>query len=187
MVGEAVTEADPSGTSSQTSSGLAAVADGDPTRWYDELWSAAARGEVAMPWDRTEPHRLLSAWLGRLTSAGGARSWSGCGLGADAEHLALRGWTTTAFDISPAAVAAARKRHPGSLVDYREGNLLDLFQTWSAPSTWSSNYTLQALDLVGAAGPLSTVPSAHRTRWSALVIQVVRTLTSRSTAEPPWS
>ena len=50
----------------------------------------------------------------------------GCGLGADSEPLARHGWRTTAFDISPAAVAAVRDRYPDSAVDYREGNLLDL-------------------------------------------------------------
>ena len=40
--------------------------------------------------------------------------------------LARHGWDTTAFDISPAAVAAVRDRYPDSPVDYREGDLLDL-------------------------------------------------------------
>jgi len=42
--------------------GIAAVADGEPTRWYDELWSAAGRGEVALPWDHTDPHPVLADW-----------------------------------------------------------------------------------------------------------------------------
>ena len=35
--------------------GSEAVADGAPTRWFEELWSAAARDEVDLPWDRRSP------------------------------------------------------------------------------------------------------------------------------------
>src|SRR3954454_2185162 len=88
--------------------GVAAVADGEPTRWYDELWSAATRGEVSMPWDRTDPHDLLADFLaGRdaIRDGAGLRAVVvGAGYGADAEHLASLGYDTTAFDISPSAV-----------------------------------------------------------------------------------
>ena len=32
--------------------GSRAAAEGAPTRWFEELWSAAARDEVDLPWDR---------------------------------------------------------------------------------------------------------------------------------------
>src|SRR4051812_3372561 len=106
--------------------GVAAVADGEPTRWYDELWSAAARGEVSMPWDRTRPHDLLADFAAARDGTGGRAVVVGAGYGADAEHLASLGWRTTAFDISPAAVAATRDRYPDTEVDYRVADLLDL-------------------------------------------------------------
>ncbi len=59
--------------------GVAAVADGDPTRWYDELWSAAARGEVSMPWDRTDaarPARRTSSTGPTAATAPGRGPWS---------------------------------------------------------------------------------------------------------------
>ena len=40
-----------------------AVADGAPTRWFEELYAAARRGEVEMPWDREAPFPLLVPWL----------------------------------------------------------------------------------------------------------------------------
>ena len=106
--------------------GVKAVRDGEPTRWYDELWSASGAGEVALPWDRTNPHPVLADWVAERVAAhgdgGGRRAVVvGCGLGADSEHLARHGWRTTAFDISPAAVAAVRDRYPDSPVDYRRG------------------------------------------------------------------
>ena len=96
--------------------GVAAVADGDPTRWYDELWSAGARGEVSMPWDRTDPHDLLADHVAGRDGAGLRAVVVGAGYGADAEHLASLGYQTTAFDISPAAVTAASERYPDSAV-----------------------------------------------------------------------
>ena len=92
--------------------GVAAVAEGEPTRWYDELWSAAGRGEVALPWDRTDPHDLLAdVRRGHGDGTGTRAVVVGAGYGADAEHLAALGWTTTAFDIS----AGGGRRGPRAL------------------------------------------------------------------------
>ena len=42
-----------------------AGADGEPTRWFEQLWSAAARDEVDMPWDRTAPYPPVLAHVDR--------------------------------------------------------------------------------------------------------------------------
>ena len=62
----------------------------------------------------------------------------GAGLGADAELLASRGYRTVAFDLAPSAVELARSRYPGTAVDYRVADLLDLPPTSWVPSTSSS-------------------------------------------------
>lgn len=104
-----------------------AMADGEPTRWFDELWSAGAREEVPVPWDRAAPHPLFVEHLDARGDRAGSRAVVvGAGLGADAEHLAGRGWRTVAFDVAPAAVSLARTRHPDSTVDYRVADLLAL-------------------------------------------------------------
>ena len=168
--------------------GTAAVADGDPTRWYDELWSAAARGEVAMPWDRTEPHRALAAWLGDTDGEGRRAVVVGCGLGADAEHLAARGWATTAFDISPAAVAAVRARHPDSPVDYRVGNLLDPSPDLvGAFDLVAEIYTLQALHPSVRPAAADGLRGLIAPGGRALVVQAIRRDDEPLTAEPPWT
>jgi SAM-dependent methyltransferase len=107
---------------------LAHEAGGDqhPAAWFDRLYAAAADGSVTMPWDRSGPHPLLAAWTAAHPDLAGRAVTVGCGLGADAEHLASLGLATTAFDISPTAVGLARARHPGSAVDYRTADLLDL-------------------------------------------------------------
>jgi SAM-dependent methyltransferase len=169
--------------------GVKAVADGQPTRWYNELWSAAERGEVALPWDHTDPHPVLADWVADHGAGDGRRAVVvGCGLGADCEHLARHGWRTTAFDISPAAVAAVRDRYPDSAVDYREGDLLDLADDLQgAFDLVVEIYTLQALHpslreraVAGVRGLLA--PGA-----TALVVQVVRRDDQPVSAEPPWT
>ena len=78
---------------------------------------------MALPWDHTDPHAVL-ADLGRPATGpatDGAR-WSSAAASARTPSTWPRlGWRTTAFDISPAAVAAVRDRYPDSAVDYREG------------------------------------------------------------------
>jgi SAM-dependent methyltransferase len=104
-----------------------AQADGEPTRWFEQLWSAAARDEVDMPWDRTEAYPPVTAYLAGDADGVGRRAVVvGAGLGADAELLASRGYRTVAFDLAPSAVELARSRHPHSEVDYRVADLLGL-------------------------------------------------------------
>ena len=33
-----------------------AKADGEPTRWFEELWSKGSADEIDMPWDRTSAY-----------------------------------------------------------------------------------------------------------------------------------
>ena len=105
-----------------------AYAAGEPTAWFDQLYTEAAAGTIDMPWSRTDPHPLLVSWFDQWPGRDelGRACVVGCGLGADAEFLAARGWPTTGFDLSPAAVEQARSRHPGSTVTYRVADLLDL-------------------------------------------------------------
>jgi SAM-dependent methyltransferase len=172
--------------------GVAAVAEGDPTRWYDELWSAGSRGEVSMPWDRTEPHDVLAAYVagpdGSGRPDGGRRAVVvGAGYGADAEHLASLGWTTTAFDISPAAVAACRERYPASAVDLRVADLLDLpDELVGAFDLVVEIYTLQALHGSVRERAVAGVRSLVAPGGTLLVVQMVREDGQQVGASPPW-
>jgi SAM-dependent methyltransferase len=102
-----------------------AIAAGRPAAWFEQLYSSARRGEVPMPWNRSEPNRLLAAWTDGRAGDGRRALVVGCGLGADAEYLASIGYDTDAFDVSESAIATARARHPDSPVHYRTANLLD--------------------------------------------------------------
>jgi SAM-dependent methyltransferase len=169
--------------------GVRAVADGEPTRWYDELWSAAERGEVSLPWDHTDPNPVLADWVAAAGDGVGRRAVVvGCGLGADSEHLAGHGWRTTAFDISPAAVAAVRDRYPASEVDYREGDLLDLDEEVAGVFDLVVEiFTLQALHPSLREGAVSGVRRLLAPGGQALVIQMVRPDDQPRTTEPPWT
>ena len=169
--------------------GIAAVADGDPTRWYDELWSAGARGDVPLPWDRTTPHPFLAALTDELGDGAARRAVVvGCGLGGDSEHLAARGWQTSAFDISPAAVQAVRERYPDSRVDYREGNLLHLADDLvGAFDLVVEIYTVQALHPSLREQASAGVRALLAPGGRALVVQAPRADDEDYTAEPPWT
>ena len=172
--------------------GIAAVADGEPTRWYDELWSAAARGEVATA---LGPHRPApswptgwpAGWPSTAPARAGRAVVVGCGLGADSEHLAAHGWRTVAFDISPAAVAAVRDRYPDSPVDYREGNLLDLGRPRRRLRPRGRDlHASRPCTPPCATGPwpASTADGPGR---DGPVVQVVRRDGRPVTDEPPWT
>lgn len=115
-----------------------AIAAGDPTGWFERVYSAAAAGRMAVPWDRGTPGRYLTEWAADkgLRGAGRSAVVVGCGLGDDAEFIAGLGFQTTAFDISPSAIAAAVRRFPGSAVRYQVADLL------SPPAAWPGTFDL---------------------------------------------
>lgn len=104
----------------------------DATGWFERLYAAAEDGTAIVPWDHDEPQAALVEWTAaRPAPAPGATALVvGCGLGRDAEHVASLGYATTAFDISPTAIAVARRRHPDSPVDYRTADVLDPPDAW---------------------------------------------------------
>ena len=79
---------------------------GDPLGWFEDLYSRAGENTSIIPWADLTPNPHLIDWLNSPRSvASGLAIKIGSGLGDDAEELARRGFTTTAFDISESAVA----------------------------------------------------------------------------------
>ena len=116
--------------------------------WFDSLYAGAAGDPQAVPWAHLEPSRYYAAWADKFLPSGCGRSALvvGCGLGDDAEDLAGRGFETTAFDVSPAAVAWCGRRFPNSAVRYRAADLLDHPPAWHRGFDFVLEvYTLQAL------------------------------------------
>lgn len=140
---------------------------GAPLAWFDRLYAEGAAGEIEMPWDRSAAHPLLAEWADAVEVIGAGRRAVvvGCGVGADAEFLAGRGYTTTGFDISPTAVEQARVRHPQTSVDYRVADLLALPHQWHG-----------AFDLVVEIFTLQAVPDPPRAAMAAAVRSLVAPL-----------
>ncbi len=168
--------------------GVAAVADGAPTRWFEELWSAADRGEVSTPWNRSAPHWALAQWTAAgVTGAGRRAVVVGAGLGADAEHLATLGFATTAFDISATAVRTARDRNPGSAVAYRVADLLDLpTDLVGAFDLVVEIFTVQALHGSLRSRAMAGVRRLLAPGGTLLVVQAVREDDEPVSSTPPW-
>src|SRR5690349_8682404 len=110
----------------------AALQRGDPTGWFEELYAGAA-GAGEVPWADLVPNPSMVQWLDRegVTGDGGRALKVGAGLGDDAEELARRGFVVTAFDIAPSAVTWARRRFPGSPVEYVVADAL------APPAEWA--------------------------------------------------
>jgi SAM-dependent methyltransferase len=142
----------------------AAIADGRPTAWFDELYAEGVAGSVGMPWDRTDAQPELVEWWDREGHElpRGRAVVVGCGLGADAEFLARQGFATTGFDVAPTAIGEARRRNPDSAVDYRVESVLDL-----PPDL------VGVFDLVVEIFTLQALPDPPRTKAAAAVASLL--------------
>lgn len=182
---DAVSPTDPE---AETRRIAAQASDQDPTGWFEELYRSARSGAAAIPWDRGGPHPLLTEWTSNHAVDGAGRSAVvvGCGLGADAEHLAALGFTTTAFDVSPTAVASARERHPGSRVGYTIADLLDLPENWLR----SFDFVFESLTVQSMPVRLHT-PAIHAVGslvapGGTLLVVAARGADGAEVDGPPW-
>ncbi|MBP2473216.1 SAM-dependent methyltransferase [Crossiella equi] len=167
-----------------------AIAGGTPTAWFEQVYRAGLAREVDLPWDRTEPQPLLVEWAagpGRLPGEGRGAVVCGCGLGADAEYIASLGFRTTAFDISPTAVALARARHPGSPVRYLQADLFSLPDEWARGFDLVLEvFTVQALTVPVRAPALRAVGGLVAPGGTLLVIATAQEDGTPPPEGPPW-
>jgi SAM-dependent methyltransferase len=142
-----------------------------------------------MPWSRTHPHPLLAEWTQRhrVCGAGQRAVVVGCGLGADAEHLAALGYDTVAFDISATAVTLARGRWPASTVCYLTADLL------APPVQWRAAFDFVVEILTVQALPESLHPAAianvsHLVAPGGTLLAIAAVHDDRAPAGPtgPW-
>ena len=104
-----------------------------------------------IPWSDGHPKPLVAEWVVARKTRGTALV-VGCGLGEDAAFLEQRGWSVTAFDLSPTAVEWAKEQNPNSNIVWQTADLLDL------PNEW-----LGAFDLVLEVHILQAMPESVRT------------------------
>lgn len=129
----------------------AAEADGDPGRWFDELYERAAGRPEFIPWETAAPRFKLKEWLGRHPGEQRTALDIGCGLGDNAACLAQAGYRVVAFDLSEAAVRWAERRFADRGITFTQGDVFDLPDTWIGRfDLVHETYNLQAMpqDLV---------------------------------------
>ena len=141
------------------------LARGDALGWFEDLYAQAHGDTSVVPWADSKPNPHLHSWLEThdVRGEGKLALVVGCGLGDDAEELARRGFVTTAFDISPTAIAWCRKRFPASTVEY---DAVDLF---AAPEGWNSRF-----DFVSECYTLQVLPANLRPKAMASIAGFVR-------------
>jgi SAM-dependent methyltransferase len=139
-----------------------------------------------VPWADLAPKAELVDWLAAHPGEGQLAVDVGCGLGDNAEALALAGYRTTGFDLSPKAVAWARQRFPQSAVDYCAADLFDLPADWLGRFDLVHEcYTLQALSGDLRERAFAAVASLVAPGGRLLVL--TRTAPEGSTPDgPPW-
>jgi SAM-dependent methyltransferase len=163
-----------------------AARDGDPTSWFEQLYSDAAQGHAIVPWDRRAPHPLLVDWVERQPATSGLTLVVGSGLGDDAAFLAAHGYRVIAFDISRSAIESARRRFPTSPVDFRIADLLN------PPAEWRQHFDLVVETYTTQSLPVRLRPTVvlHVGRFVApggkLVVLAVARDVGEAVDGPPW-
>ena len=155
---------------------------------FEAMYAGAEAGGAEPPWDYGAPRPQLVEWAQARNLEGGDRKALvvGCGYGADAEFLVSLGFRTTGFDFAPTAIAGARRKHPGSEVNYLVADVLDL------PREWQRNFDLVVESLTVQSMPPEQHSVAAR-NIAALVAPEGTLLVLATTREehsevsgPPW-
>ena len=128
-----------------------AEADGEPLRWFEELYAGADRDSEEIPWAKMEANPKMVEWIANRPEITGRALVVGCGLGDDAEWLSAAGFDVTAFDLSQSSIDWCRERFPNSAVNYCVGDLLEPEHAWS-----------EAFDLVIEIHILQAIPDSIR-------------------------
>ena len=166
-----------------------AIARGDATGWFEELYVAAESGDAVVPWDHREPQQLVEAWVRRRgrDDRGRRAVVVGCGLGRDAELLAGLGYSTMAFDVSETAVRIARDRFPESRVTYVAADLFALPDGWQQTfDLVVESLTVQALPLRLRSQAIEHVRSLVATDGTLLVVAAAQLESGPPADGPPW-
>ncbi|WP_433520960.1 class I SAM-dependent methyltransferase [Nocardia pseudovaccinii] len=164
------------------------LAQDDPTGWFERLYAEAAAGAAIVPWDRDQPNPMVVEWAERRAADGAGRRALviGCGYGQDAEYIARLGFATTAFDISPTAIAEVRQRFPKSAVEYVVADLLDLPAAWrDAFDLVVESITVQSMPVSVRGTAIANIRRAVAPGGQLIVIAGIRAERAEVSG-PPW-
>lgn len=163
----------------------------EATAWFERLYADAEAGTAEVPWDSGTPHPLLVDWADgtELAGDGAPALVVGCGYGDDAEYIAGRGFSVTAFDISPSAIRGVLRRFPSTAVGYTVADLFELPAAWQqAYNLVVEIFTIQALPIRLRPAAVAAVAGTVAHGGRLLVIQRCRADDDEidEGSGPPW-
>ncbi len=108
-------------------------------QWFERVYANANGQTDDISWADLRPNPFMLKWFAKnpLDPQGKTAVVVGCGLGDDAEELVRRGFSVTAFDVSPTAVEWCKRRFPNTQVNYTVGDLFNL------PADWQFDFVLE--------------------------------------------
>lgn len=132
--------------------------------FFESMYENADHDNLsAIPWATLAPNVYLEQYLSLGGPVSGKKALViGCGLGDDALILEKYGYDVEAFDISPSAIALAKKRHPESHVDFHVGDIYDM------PGSSVGKY-----DFVYEGLTIQSLPPADRKKLVGIIASLV--------------
>ncbi len=164
----------------------------DTYDWFEPLYAKADGDVNQVPWALSGAVPYLTQWLhqkGMQKNTNGNRQSAvvvGCGLGDDAEALAVAGFVVTAFDVSKSAIAWAKERFPESPVNYVTADLFDLPAEWLGAFDLVFEFrTIQALPVSVRAAAIAQISALPKPGGTLLLATYTRD-TDEIPSGPPW-
>jgi len=132
--------------------------------FFESVYESADHDDLSsIPWATLAPNVYLEKHLTAQGLVSGKKALViGCGLGDDALILEKYGYEVEAVDISPSAIALAKKRHPESKVDFHVGDIYDM------PGSSVGKY-----DFVYEGLTIQSLPPADREKLVAIIASLV--------------
>ena len=132
--------------------------------FFESVYENADHDDLsAIPWATLAPNVYLEKHLSLEGPVSGKKALViGCGLGDDALILEKHGYEVEAVDISPSAIALAKKRHPESKVDFHVGDIYDM------PRSSVGKY-----DFIYEGLTIQSLPPADREKLVGIIVSLV--------------
>ena len=132
--------------------------------FFESIYENADHENLSsIPWATLAPNVYLEKHLSLRDPVSGKKALViGCGLGDDALILEKYGYEVDALDISPSAIALAKKRHPESKVNFHIGDIYDM------PESSIGKY-----DFVYEGLTIQSLPPADREKLVGIIVSLV--------------
>ena len=132
--------------------------------FFESMYENADHDDLStIPWATLAPNVYLEKHLSLQSPVSGKKALViGCGLGDDALILERHGYEVEALDISPTAIALAKKRHPDSKVNFHIGDIYNM------PESAIGKY-----DFVYEGLTIQSLPPKDREKLVGIIVSLV--------------